>query len=74
MHDASADRQRRAELYRQVARIPTEGGHSTNRLLLVLAAHLESGAIEQEPVTVDFPEPKKDVVLLASRTVPSKNA
>jgi hypothetical protein len=61
MHDASTDRRRRAELYRQAAKIPTEGGHSTNRLLLVLAAHLESEAIEQEePVTVDFSEPKKE--------------
>jgi hypothetical protein len=60
MHDASADRRRQAELYRRLARIPTEGGHSTNRLLLVMAAHLENKAIEQvEPGMVDFSGPKK---------------
>jgi hypothetical protein len=44
MRDAD-DRRRKAQLYRRLASIPTEGGHAADRALQVLAAKLEREGI-----------------------------
>jgi hypothetical protein len=52
MRDAD-DPRRKAQLYRQLASIPTEGGHAADRALQVLAAKLEREGIK-DPTGVNI--------------------
>jgi hypothetical protein len=44
----AADLRRRADRYRRLASIPTSGGHSADRELLVLAEELDDHAADLE--------------------------